>query len=217
MTREKLSDFFDHHGINLPVLKMAMKEFVDSVLEIPEGTDCRAGCDYCCHLRVGVSIPEALVIYDELMTQATPEGLEFMRQRVLKTAAKGNTLDESFWLKTRTPCPFLDDTGHCLIYILRPFSCRAYHSRDVKACRESFEKKVSSLIPCFPIYRAVTDMYSSVFIRVLQDKGFPSFQTGFVRALEILFTDDKAVEKWLNKEDVFGSAKIESVLVDEIK
>lgn len=206
--REKLVIFLGHHGVSLPVLGMAMEEFTKSVFDLPKGAACKAGCQYCCHLRVGVSIPEVMVIYNEILTQTTKEGLAIIRQRVLKTEKKGNTLGETFWLETRTPCPFLDDNGHCLIYALRPFSCRAYHSTDVKRCQESFEKGLTSLIPCFTLYRAATDMYSSIFIKVLHDKGFASFQVGFVKALKILFTEDQTIESWLNKENVFDTAKL---------
>lgn len=206
--RERLAGFLDTHGTSLPVLGVAMEEFTKSVFKMPEGTACKSGCSYCCHLRLGASIPEVLVVYKELAAQATPEGLSLIKQRILDTCTKGNVLDEGFWLTTRTPCPFLDDKGLCLIYALRPFSCRAYHSTDSKVCKTGFEKGVETLIPCFNLYRASTDMYSSIFIKVLEDRGFASFQIGFVRALAILFADPGAVDGWLNKEDVFAKARL---------
>jgi Fe-S-cluster containining protein len=208
IVKERLVIFLDQNGVNLPALGMAMEEFTRSVLDLPEGTACQAGCQYCCHLRLGVSIPEVIVIYKQLLAQATPEGLAVIRQRIIDTDRKGNTLLESFWFESRTPCPFLNEKGRCLIYALRPFPCRAHHSTDVKICRESFEKETSIQIPCFTLYWASTDMYSSLFIKVLADKGFASFQVGFIKALEILFKDDRAIESWLNKEDVFAIAKL---------
>jgi Fe-S-cluster containining protein len=208
--REKLGAFLDAHGSSLPVLGVAMEQFTQSVFALPEGTACKQGCSYCCHLRVGASIPEVLVIYSELAAQATPEGFALLKERVLMVA-KGNTLDDAFWLTTRTPCPFLDvDTNQlCLIYSLRPFSCRAYHSTDLDACQKGYDLGQETMIPCFPLYRATTDMYSSIFTRVLAQKGFPSYQVGFVKALEILFKDKTASDRWLdNKEDVFVSAKL---------
>ncbi|RLB88319.1 MAG: hypothetical protein DRH26_13830, partial [Deltaproteobacteria bacterium] len=67
--REKLVEFLDAHGSSLPVLGVAMEQFTQSVFALPEGTDCKQGCAHCCHLRVGVSIPEVLVIYSELSAQ----------------------------------------------------------------------------------------------------------------------------------------------------
>jgi Fe-S-cluster containining protein len=210
--REMLIEFLDTHGISLPVLGVAMEQFSESVFDLPEGAACKEGCAYCCHLKVGVSIPEVLVIYNELAAQTTPEGFDFLKERVLSAASKGNTLEEAFWLKTRTPCPFLDVDTHslCLIYRLRPFSCRAYHSTDLGACQKSFEEGRETLIPCFPLYRATTDMYAGIFTRVLAEKGFFSYQVGFVKALEILFKNKTASDQWLiHKEDVFKKAKLD--------
>ncbi len=208
--REKLGAFLDAHGSSLPVLGVAMEQFTQSVFALPEGTACKQGCAHCCHLRVGASIPEVLVIYSELAAQTTPEGFALLKERVLMVA-KGNTLDDAFWLTTRTPCPFLDvDTNQlCLIYSLRPFACRAYHSTDMEACQKGYDLGRETMIPCFPLYRATTDMYSSIFTQVLAEKGFPSYQVGFVKALEILFTDNTASDEWLNnKADVFKAAKL---------
>ena len=209
--REKLGDFLDAHGTSLPVLGVAMEQFTESVFDLPEGSACKQGCAHCCHLRVGVSIPEVLVIYSELSGQTTPEGFALLKERVLGVVAKGNTLDDTFWLTTQTPCPFLgvDTNNLCLIYDLRPFSCRAYHSTDLDACKTGFDQGRETMIPCFPLYRATTDMYSSIFTRVLGEKGFPSYQVGFVKALEILFKDETASDQWLNdKADVFQAAKL---------
>jgi len=209
--REKLTAFIDIHGISLSVMGVAMEQFTESVFALPEGTACKKGCAYCCHLKVGVSIPEVLVIYNELAAQTTKEGFELIKERVLGVGVKGNTLDDNFWFTTQTPCPFLDiDTDSlCLIYNLRPFSCRAYHSTDSGICRKGFEQGCETLIPCFPLYRVSTDMYASIFTRVLAEKGFFSYQVGFVKALEILFTNKSASDQWLkNKEDVFKAARL---------
>lgn len=208
--RANLSGFLDTQGLHLSALGAAMDRFVSSTLPLPEGAACKTGCAYCCHLRVGVSIPEALIIFNELKSQATPEGFAFLKQKVIQSEQKGNTLEEAFWLSTQTPCPFLDIKGKktCLIYALRPFSCRAYHSTDLAACRTGFEMGHEQQIPCFPLYRAVTDMYTSVFIQVMAQKGLFSFQVGFVRALQILFEDDTAADHWIQGNDVFRSARL---------
>jgi len=203
-----LDSFLGNHGVSLPVLGKAMEEFCLTVFKLPEEAACRAGCAHCCHLRVGVSIPELLVIFYELEAQSTKEGLAYFKARVAETLDRGNTLKEDFWHGSQTPCPFLDEGGRCLIYAIRPFSCRAYHSIDETICRQGFEEKRVVQVPCFPLYRACTDMYPSIFIKVLEDRGFASYQVGFVKGLDILFHDDSAGDQWLNKEDVFSAAAL---------
>ncbi len=205
--RTLLGQFLDNHGVRLPVLGKAMEEFTTSVFELPGEAECKAGCAYCCHLKVGVSIPELLVVFYELQAQTTPEGLAFFERQIAETVSKGNTLTEDFWHTSGTPCPFLNHQGQCLIYPIRPFSCLAYHSTDMEICRQGYEDKREVQVPCFPLYRATTDMYSSVFIRVLADRGFASYQVGFVKGLDLLFKDKTLSDQWLEKKDVFGAAK----------
>ena len=206
--RTLLDRFLDSHGVSLPVLGKAMAEFTETVFGLPDEAVCGPGCAFCCHLRVGVSIPELLVIFYELKAQSPDRDLAYFSARVKDILARGDTLAESFWLDTRTPCPFLGDRGHCLIYPIRPFSCRAYHSTDLTVCRTGFDEGRVIQVPCFPLYRACTDMYSSVFIRVMADRGFPSYQVGLVRGLDILFSDETVSGRWLKKEDVFAPARL---------
>ena len=205
-----VSQLLDTRGLQVPVLASAMDWFVKSLVPLPEAAACKTGCAWCCHLRVGVSIFEALVIFHEIKAQATAEGLAFLKHRILKTSDRGDILDENFWRTSRCPCPFLDldNTCRCLIYGLRPFSCRAFHSLDDAVCRRGYDLGIQIQVPCFPLYRASVDLYSSVLIQAAAQKGLASFQVGFIQALEILFTDDTASERWLKGENVFLSAKI---------
>ncbi|MGR3179682.1 MAG: YkgJ family cysteine cluster protein [Candidatus Anammoxibacter sp.] len=214
---EDLTTVLDKHGISLNTLSSAMVRFIQSIFDLPEGTACRKGCAHCCHLRVGVSIAEAIVIFDQIKQNATDKGLEFLKQKVIHTAQKGNTLEDAWWLISQTSCPFLDtqDQNLCMIYDLRPFSCRAYHSTDVSVCRSGFEQAQTAQIPCFPFYRAFTDMYSTVFIKVMAQRGLASYQVGLVAVLGILFESDDAgeegghlIEEWFSGKDVFKAARL---------
>ncbi|WP_022665569.1 YkgJ family cysteine cluster protein [Desulfospira joergensenii] len=206
---ENLFLFFETRELGLPALGMAMDQLIRTLIELPNEAACKTGCAHCCHLRVGVSIPEVLVIFSGLRAQATSQGLEYFRNRVIRTSGRGDVLDETWWRSRKTACPFLDPQNRCLIYDLRPFSCRAYHSTDVAACLEGFEAGKEMGIPCFPLYRAFTDMHSTVFIRTMARKGLASFQVGLVKALELLFRDETLIARWFNKEDVFGPARLE--------
>lgn len=204
-----LTDFLKARGVSIPVLGKAMESFSTQVVELPGEAACTPGCAWCCHLRVTVSIPELLVIFEELRAQTTPEGMTCFKQRVQAAVRAGNTLDDAFWYESRTPCPFLDNKNGCLIYPIRPFSCRAHHSTDAAVCRQGYEERRQVMLPCFPLYRAGTDMYSAVFIRVMADLGFASSHLGFVKGLALLFEDPGLAEAWLNRADVFSGARIE--------
>lgn len=206
--RALLDNFLETHGVSLGVLGKAMEDFTFTVFDMPGDAACREGCAHCCHLRVGLSIPELLVIFYELQGQTSAHGLSYFKTRIEDTLSLGDTLSETFWHTSRTPCPFLNEHGRCLIYAIRPFSCRAYHSIDEAVCRQGLQERREVQVPCFPLYRATTDMYSTIFINVLADRGFASFQVGLVKGLDILFKDPSATQRWMNREDVFASAKL---------
>lgn len=196
-------------SIDLAGLTRAFTRLTASLPQLPGEAACQQGCAWCCHLRVGTSIPEVLAIFQALRSGAAPGDPAFFRRRVRAVAAQGNTLSEDFWLSGQHACPFLSGSQRaCLIYTFRPVSCRAFHSTDASVCRRGFDTGTSVRVPCFPLYRSAVDCVSTVFIRVLADKGLASFQVGFVKALDILFKDSRAADRWLAGEDVFHAARV---------
>jgi len=157
-----------------------------------------------------VAIPAALVIFNELKLKFSPKKWEALKQNIIRITQEGNTLSDTFWQGSQTACPFLglDGQGLCSIYDMRPISCRAYHSSDQVICKKGFDLRQEVHIPCFPLYKASTDMYTAVLIRMMSQKGLFSYQVGFVRALQILFEDDTALDKWIGGADVFKMAEL---------
>jgi len=98
--------------------------------------DCKAGCGSCCVVNVSVLLPEALAIVEYLETQP---GID------LETF--GKSLDQ-LWTRIcgvadedrvgmHQPCVFLDETGSCTVYPVRPLLCRGATSTDVERCRQA--------------------------------------------------------------------------------
>lgn len=203
---ETLFLLLETRDVGLPALAMAMGQFIRTRVDLPRDAACRSGCAHCCHLRVGASIPEVLVLFNGLTSHATPGGLAYFREKIIQAPGKGDS--DARWRAEKIACPFLDDQNLCLIYDLRPFSCRAYHSLDAAVCREGFETGKKMSIPCFPLYRSCTDMYTTVFTRGMARKGLASYPVGFVKALELLFRDETRIARWFKGEDVFGPARI---------
>lgn len=87
---------------------------------------CKPGCSFCCTFMGNIDILtlEGLIIIEHI--EAQPE--EF--QAELKKLSKENmTLKEN---GQKPPCPFLQKNNTCLIYAVRPFSCRQLYS--VREC-----------------------------------------------------------------------------------
>ncbi len=81
--------------------------------------DCKAGCSYCCSLRVAATPPEVFLItryIKQLPTETQTELLERLKTR--SEATRGVETEDFFF-----PCTLLAD-GQCTIYELRPVMCR---------------------------------------------------------------------------------------------
>lgn len=95
---------------------------------------CRQGCAHCCHQRVGVTVPEALAIFEALVATRSAAELRTLHERVERAyhATRGLTRDERN--SPEHACPLLE-SGSCSVYEVRPLSCRGVHSLDEQACR----------------------------------------------------------------------------------
>jgi hypothetical protein len=98
---------------------------------------CVAGCDFCCHQRVGLLPHEAIALLHELRTVVTPAIAERIEQRVRANAARIAGLSAREHLALRMPCAFLVD-GRCAVYSARPANCSAYHSLSRARCEYAF-------------------------------------------------------------------------------
>ncbi|MCG8568245.1 MAG: YkgJ family cysteine cluster protein [Desulfobacterales bacterium] len=203
--RNEFQAILEKHGNSVEVMAAVMNRWIDMLPAPPPETACEKGCAHCCYMGQEVSIPEALIVFHELKNSATPEGLAFFRDRIMDMDLRGDISRESWWREHKAACPFLDGTQaqSCLIYGIRPFSCRAYHSLDAAACRQGFEEAREVDVPCFPLLKKFTSLYSEAFIQATRARGLHSYGVGFVKAMVVLFQSEDVGDRWLAGEDVF--------------
>lgn len=91
---------------------------------------CGAGCAHCCHARVTLTAPEALVLGDFLRNARN----EDIAERVAAAHEATAGLTDAQRADLRRPCPLLDGEGRCLAYAVRPLACRMYFSQDAAVC-----------------------------------------------------------------------------------
>jgi Fe-S-cluster containining protein len=102
------------------------------------GIACRAGCNFCCHLRVMVFPHEAIALFRYLGSRMPKERAQAVRKRVLENAAHIAELAREGRMATGLPCAFLID-GKCSAYEARPAACSGYHSLSKEKCEESYD------------------------------------------------------------------------------
>jgi Fe-S-cluster containining protein len=98
---------------------------------------CAPGCDYCCHLRVGVFPHEAAALLDYLRTRAPPDQAAAIEQRVRANAQRIDGLTVEQHRAAVIPCAFLVN-GRCSAHDVRPSACATHHSLSRERCEHAF-------------------------------------------------------------------------------
>lgn len=165
---------------------------------------CAAGCCYCCHLRVNASVAEVVVIVSMLgkngLRDTYCQRLEGASGKVEERAGK----EDTWWWEYSVPCLFLDETTQrCLIYEVRPFFCRGYHSLDENRCREGYLAKTSCAIPCYPDLKRSREMFSLSFSNALTELGLHAPLVELSSSAALFLRCPEKVEQWLRGQDVF--------------
>ena len=111
---------------------------------------CRAGCAYCCSLKVVVTAPEAIQIADWLRANRDERALSELRARVAATDDRTHGMTVQQRLEARIPCPLLE-SNLCSVHEVRPLVCRGGNSYDADVCRRSLETPKTA--PEFRFYR----------------------------------------------------------------
>lgn len=108
---------------------------------------CRRGCTACCYYLVGTSFLEAELIKRYAVRLLSQEQLDAIRVRVREQLAyyirenqrpRDRQKDEELlaaYFQKRLPCPFLSAENDCMVYPVRPFTCRSHSAvSDPHAC-----------------------------------------------------------------------------------
>lgn len=115
----------------------ARRSSLKYLLEAPAPA-CKAGCGWCCHQQVGVSVPEAVRIAAHVRALPAAEAAA-MTARLRQVADKTREMDTLDWARAHVACPFLGADGNCMIYAVRPLRCRGAYSVDVEFCIACYE------------------------------------------------------------------------------
>lgn len=154
--------------------------------------DCKAGCSYCCHVRVEATDPEIFRIARKICQQPAPEVADLidkLRRRVTghNTGAIG----------TRQSCTFLAE-GRCNIYEVRPATCRKAHSLSVQQC-ETLSPEIPQNLKLLVEAEALIAGTSEAYREVRLPASAHELNSAVLSAL----VDESAEARWYAGESVF--------------
>lgn len=176
---------------------------------------CKAGCGWCCHQQVGVSVVEAIRIAVHIQA-LPPDQAAAMTDRIRDLDDKTNRMTTSKRAKAKLPCAFLVE-GSCSIYAVRPLRCRGLISTDVSFCATSFEDEASArtrlergeLKPAFlGAPQHVYDQALNGILKTLHFAKIADFGLELTAAVRELLDKPQRMASWLKQRTAPKSAAL---------
>jgi Fe-S-cluster containining protein len=172
--------------------------------QAPPHVECRAGCSFCCHQNVEVTIPEAILVANAIRGPIDPR-----HAILLDTATATASLTQHDRMKTGRACPLLVDDD-CSVYADRPMLCRALLSSDAKRCETAFRNVVTESGDISVIFYALPQLFSRACQAGLQgvckDLGLQHDTVDLVQAVAAILRDSGLLRRWAAGETVFDPA-----------
>ena len=193
----------------LSVLVTAHKEFDRAYAAAPiaarESVACRAGCDACCHVPVGVQAHEVLIVAQHVQMQFSPTDLDALIDRTAAHRAAFAGRSNSERTDLRTPCPLLRE-GSCSVYGARPEACRSHHSHNAAACRTNLDLGREEIDVYIPGIRGRMFAIMLAIDQAVAEAGFDGHAYDFGSALHEALTDSLCAVRWTHREPAFSAA-----------
>ena len=202
----------------LSVIGSAHKEFDRAFAAAPAEARamvaCRAGCDACCHVPVGVQAHEVLIAAHYVQTHFSPSDLEALIARAAahrETFAGRSNFDRT---ALKTPCVLLRE-GNCSIYEARPEACRSHHGNNAEACRTNLESGREDIDVYIPGVRGRMFAVMLAIDQAVAEAGFDGQAYDFGSALHEALTNSLCVVRWIQRQPAFPEACREAPEIDD--
>ena len=202
----------------LSVLSGAHKEFDRAFASAPSSAKamvaCRAGCDACCHVPVGVQAHEVLIAAQHVQTHFSPSDLEALiaRAAIHRSAFAGLSNFERTALKTS--CVLLRN-GSCSIYDARPEACRSHHSNNAEACRTNLTSGREDIDVYIPGVRGRMFAVMLAIDQAVAEAGFDGHAYDFGSALHEALTNSLCAVRWVQRQPAFPESCREASETDD--
>jgi uncharacterized protein len=190
------------------------RAFASATPESKTVVACRAGCDACCHVPVGVQAHEVLIAARHVQTHFSPVQLDELiaRAAVHRAAFAGRSNFERTALKT--PCVLLV-AGSCSIYAERPEACRSHHSHNAEACRTNLALGHEEIDVYIPGVRGRMFAVMLAMDQAVVEAGFDGQAYDFGSALHEALTNSMCAVRWVQRQVAFPDSCREAGELDD--
>jgi len=149
---------------------------------------CRAGCSFCCHLRVNVLPHEAIALFRYLQARMPAAVAARVRGALQQYGATPSAGPRA--------CAFLVD-GECAAYEVRPSACAAYHSTSKERCEQSFrDPSVPSGTVALQGLQAVALALEAGVSAAVRHEGLNNATLELHTAVAALLADPALIARW---------------------
>ena len=177
-------------------------------IDPPASSACKEGCDWCCHLTVGTSVPEVVRIVTYLRENLLAEELRAAHHRVARADDERRKLPPSRRESARFPCALLVD-HRCCAYAVRPLTCRGFNSADASRCEQFVTSRTRVEIPAYQPQQRVMTFVLDGTRAALQAAGLKDDLLELSAALRIALEQPDAVDRWLAGQPAFAAARLD--------
>ena len=191
----------------LPVLRRAQQKdfdraFASASVAAQKAVACRAGCDACCHVPVGVQAHEVLIAAEFIQIHFPPADLEEVIARTAAHRAAFAGLTNPQQAALNRPCALLQD-GNCSIYAARPEACRSHHSHSAEACRANLDLERPQTDVTIPGLHSRMFAVMLAIDQAVAEAGFDGRAYDFGSALHEALTDGLCAVRWMQRQPAF--------------
>jgi hypothetical protein len=174
----------------------------------PPPSACREGCDWCCHLTVGTSVPEVVRIAEYLRQSLSPEEFSALRERLLRLDEQRRERKAAHRGEARLPCTLLVE-HRCIAYAVRPLTCRGFNSSNASRCEIFVTSPGQTTLPLYAPQLRITAFVLDGMRSGLAESGLSGDRLELTAALRIALEMPGAVERFLQGEPVFATARLD--------
>jgi Fe-S-cluster containining protein len=192
------------HGTT--VAEEAVRQAVQA--DPPPPSACKEGCDWCCHLTVGTSVPEVVRIVAYLRQLLSPEEFRALRERVLRLDEQRRELKAAHRGEAGLPCALLVN-HRCAAYPVRPLTCRGFNSSDASRCERFVQSSGQTTVPLYAPQVRLAALVLDGMGTGLAESGLAGDRLELTAALRIALEVPEAVERFLAGAPAFAAARLD--------